>query len=117
MVVNKGQEFIQAKNLEWESAGDGVRRKIAAYDDHLMAAYVEFQKGAVGVLHSHPHRQITYVESGAFEVNIGGKKEVLRSGDFYYIPPDVEHGVITLEPGTLVDMFSPARKDFLKERE
>jgi quercetin dioxygenase-like cupin family protein len=114
MEVQKEQKFIEAAKLSWTEVAPGVRRKITAYDDSLMTVYVEFQKGAIGYLHKHPHRQITFIESGKFEVTIGDKKQVLGKRDFYYIPPDVEHGVTTLEAGILVDIFTPARRDFLK---
>ncbi len=114
MNVEKGQEFIEAGKLEWKEVAPGVRRKITAYDESLMTVYVEFQKGAIGYLHQHPHRQITFIELGKFEVQIGGKKQVLQKGDSYYIPPGVEHGVTTLEAGRLVDIFTPARQDFLE---
>jgi quercetin dioxygenase-like cupin family protein len=114
MDVQKGQEFIETQKLAWTEVGPGVRRKITAYDDSLMTVYVEFQKGAIGYLHKHPHRQISFIESGKFEVHIGEKMQILSKGDFYYIPPGVEHGVTTLEAGLLVDIFTPAREDFLQ---
>jgi quercetin dioxygenase-like cupin family protein len=68
---------------------------------------------AVGVLHHHPHRQATLVESGRFEVRIGDETRVLDAGDGFFAVPDVEHGVVALEAGVLVDVFAPAREDFL----
>ncbi|GIW56714.1 MAG: hypothetical protein KatS3mg082_3118 [Nitrospiraceae bacterium] len=69
--------------------------------------------GRVGRLHRHPHRQTTYVESGVFEVEIGGEKAVLRAGDGFFVPPDVMHGAVALEAGSLIDVFTPARGSFL----
>jgi quercetin dioxygenase-like cupin family protein len=116
MNVQKGQEFIESQKLSWSDVGPGVRRKIAAHDDSLMTVFVEFQKGAVGDLHKHPHRQISFVESGKFEVHIGGKMQLLAKGDFFYVPPNVEHGVTAIEVGVLVDIFTPAREDFLQQQ-
>lgn len=113
MHVQKEQPFIETAHLAWETVGDGVRRKVAAYGDQLMAVYVEFRRGAVGRLHRHPHLQITYIQSGAFQVHIGGESRVLRGGDFYYIPAEVEHGVEALEDSVLVDFFTPMREDFV----
>ena len=64
-------------------------------------------------MHQHVHSQVTYVESGVFEMNIGGEKKVLRAGDGYYVPPNVLHGCVCKEPGMLIDAFSPHREDFL----
>lgn len=113
MLVQKEQLFIEAESISWQPAGEGVRRKVMAYGDKLMAVYVEFRKGAIGYLHRHPHLQITYIQSGAFEVQIDGKKQVLRGGDFYYIPENLEHGVVALEESILVDFFTPMREDFV----
>ncbi len=74
---------------------------------------VRFEKGAIGSLHHHRHRQVSYVESGSFEVTIEGRSEVLKQGDSFFVAPDLVHGVVALEAGCLVDVFSPAREDFL----
>jgi quercetin dioxygenase-like cupin family protein len=113
MRIKKAQRFVEAAPLEWEEVGPGVRRKVAAYDDHLMAVVVEFKKDAIGYLHKHPHRQITYIQSGSFEVTIGSERKVLKGGDLYYIPPEIEHGVTALEDSLLIDVFSPCRLDFV----
>ena len=91
----------------------GVTRQILGHDPQLMLVRVTLDTGAVAALHSHPHRQVTYVESGAFEATIGGSTRVLHSGDCYLVPPDVRHGVRALEAGVLIDVFTPAREDFI----
>jgi quercetin dioxygenase-like cupin family protein len=98
---------------EWQDLGDGVQRKIFGYDNRVMMVKVKFERDAVGVLHNHPHTQISYVESGVFETTIGEEKKVLKKGDGFYIPSNVTHGVICIEAGMLVDVFSPHREDFL----
>ncbi len=115
MTVKRNQVFIENENSIWEVAGVGIRRKIMAYGDAAMGVYVEFKKGAKGVLHHHAHVQVSFIHSGAFEVQIGGMKKVLRAGDFFYTPPNVEHGVVAIEAGVLIDFFTPAREDFLHQ--
>lgn len=105
--------FVAGDVIPWEKAGEGVQRKILGYDDQLMMIAVQFKKGSVGYLHKHPHRQVTYVEAGSFEVQIGKEKKILRKGDCYFIPPDIEHGVVALEESALVDVFTPCREDIL----
>ncbi len=82
-----------------------------------MMVCVRFKKDAVGTLHHHVHRQISYVASGRFEVSINDKKKILEQGDCFFVAPDLVHGVVALEDGCLVDVFTPARKDFLEEKE
>ncbi len=113
MLVHKGQKFIQTSQIDWQMVSDGIRRKITGYDEHVMAVCVEFRKGASAASHKHSHRQITHIHSGTFEVSIGGEQRILHTGDFFYIPPDIEHGVVALEEGLLIDTFVPMREDFL----
>ena len=105
--------FIENKDIPWEPTGPGMKRKIMSYDERLMVVKVDFQKGAIGTLHQHPHTQITHIESGIFEVEIAGEKKVLTAGDAFYIPPNIIHGAVCLEPGVLIDIFSPMREDFI----
>lgn len=111
--MRQSSVYINAEQVQWETVGEGVQRKILGYDPTLMMSCVKFRKGSVGSVHKHLHRQVTFVESGSFEVQIGLEKKVLRIGDCFFIPPDVEHGVVALEDGVLVDVFAPAREDFL----
>jgi quercetin dioxygenase-like cupin family protein len=92
----------------------GVTRKILGYDDALMMVVVKFETGAIGALHHHPHRQVSYVAAGKFDAEIDGVKRTIKAGDCFFVAPDLEHGVVALEPGMLIDVFAPAREDFLK---
>ncbi len=107
--------FIFNKDYEWESMGEGVRRKILGYDKDLMLVLVEFKKGSVGYLHKHYHKQASYIVSGSFEVNINGEKKIQRPGDAYFVLPNIEHGVVALEDSSLIDVFTPHREDFIKK--
>lgn len=108
------KEFIMGDDLEWEIVGEGVKRKIMGYDDKIMLVKVHFDKGGVGVMHEHYHSQVTYVESGAFELTIGNETRTMKSGDSFYIPPHVMHGATCVESGVLIDVFSPIREDFME---
>ena len=107
------ETFQFEKDLKWENPAPGVNRQIMAYDGQLMMVKVEFEKGAVGSMHQHYHSQATYVASGKFELTIGDRKEILSTGDGYYVEPDQPHGCVCLEAGVLIDTFSPMRADFL----
>ena len=107
--------FIENREVPWEATGPGMKRKIMAWDEKLMVVKVQFDAKAIGMLHQHPHSQITHVESGIFEVEIGKEKKVLTTGDAFYIPPNVLHGALCLQEGVLIDIFSPMREDFIKQ--
>ena len=113
MEIMESELFVQSELVTRDSVGEGVCRSILGYDSALMMTHVTLRKGAVTPLHHHPHRQVSYVESGSFEVFIGREKRILKKGDCYFVPPDVDHGVAALEDSSLVDVFAPARADFL----
>ena len=106
--------FFEGKIMDWEVADKKIQRQIVGYDDKIMMVNVRFEKDGIGTLHSHHHTQISYVAEGKFEVTIGNETKVLKKGDSFFIPSDVIHGVVCLEAGTLVDVFSPMREDFIK---
>jgi quercetin dioxygenase-like cupin family protein len=106
--------FVKADQCRVDRVDTGVTRQILGHDPQLMMVRVTFEKGAVGAAHSHPHRQVTFVERGSFEATISGQRTVLRAGDCFLVPPEAVHAVVALEDGALIDVFTPAREDFLR---
>jgi len=113
---HKNEPWVFFRDIEGESAAPGVTRKVLAYCDELMAVANEFEEGAVGALHSHPHTQITYVVEGRFRFTIGDEEKEVAKGDTLCKRNGVEHGCVCLEKGVLVDFFTPMREDFVKEK-
>jgi quercetin dioxygenase-like cupin family protein len=105
--------FQFENQIDWQEADLGIQRKIYGYDDKVMMVKVKFDAGATGTMHSHPHSQVTYVESGVFDMTIGEETKRIKTVDGYYVKPNVLHGVLCIEPGILIDVFSPLREDFL----
>ena len=64
------KSFLLTKDKEWETVGEGVKRKIMCYDDKIMLVHVSFAKGGIGPMHKHHHSQVTHVASGVFDVTI-----------------------------------------------
>lgn len=109
----KSTEILIEKDKEWEVVAKGVSRQLMGYDVSVMMVKVKFEEGAIGYAHQHYHSQTSYVASGRFEVTIEGNKSIIGVGDGFYVAPNKVHGVTCLEAGTLVDVFSPLREDFL----
>lgn len=78
-----------------------------------MLVRVDFERGAVGSMHHHAHRQVTWVAGGRFRATVGDETRELEIGDSFLAERDVPHGVVALEAGTLIDVFTPMREDFL----
>lgn len=107
--------FLPGAQTPWECVGNGIHRQLLGYDESILMARVEFDEGAIGEVHTHPHSQVTYVERGEFDVHIDGVEKRLGPGDSVYVHPNLKHGVICRTAGTLLDVFSPIREDFLPE--
>lgn len=107
------KNYFPASENTLFDAGGGLTRKVAAFNDNVMCVEVHFEKGTVAPMHSHPHEQITYVISGKYEFTVGDKTYTVGAGDSLYKEPNIEHGATCLEAGTLLDIFTPHREDFL----
>ncbi|WP_126152761.1 cupin domain-containing protein [Paracoccus haematequi] len=78
-----------------------------------MVVRFAFRAGDRGALHSHPHVQSTYVQSGRYRFTVDGRDFEVGPGDAFVIPSGAEHGCTCLEAGELIDSFTPRRDDFL----
>ena len=105
--------FAQADEGEAVVLAPGNTRRVLIHTPELMQVEFGFDKGAVGALHSHPHIQVSYVVEGAFEVTIDGVTETVGAGGSFIVPSGLVHGVVALEKGRLIDVFTPMRQDFL----
>ena len=112
-MTKEGQRWVPHEGAEVQSGGEGVIRRVLAYNEGLMCVENTFEKGAVGKLHSHPHTQITYVVSGVFSFTIDGEERTVKAGDTMLKENGVIHGCTCLEAGVLLDIFTPMRKDFV----
>jgi quercetin dioxygenase-like cupin family protein len=108
-----GKYFYKDVKQDRETVAVGITRKIVGYDQSIMMVKVAFEKVAIGNLHTHFHSQTTSVASGVFEVSINGEEQILKAGDCFFTASDVEHGVVCIEAGELIDVFSPVQEDFL----
>ena len=113
MTTSPPTPFAKAADTPWQAMAKGVRRQVLGHGTDLMIVRVEFEAGAVGALHHHPHRQASYVANGRFEVTVGENRSELLPGDCFYASADVPHGVRAIEAGTLIDVFTPIREDLL----
>lgn len=105
--------FYESGEPAWRVINKGMKRQILAFDKDIMIVMVKFSKNAVGAIHQHVHSQATYVLSGIFEVTVDNEKKILRAGDCFIVPKNSLHGAVCRQAGILIDVFSPAREDFL----
>lgn len=108
------EAFLSGEFTPIESVGEGITRQILGFNDQIMMVKVWFEEGAQGYIHSHVHSQVTYIESGEFDVTVGKETRTLVAGDCFFMEPHAEHGAVCKRAGVLIDVFSPLRKDFLE---
>ena len=107
-------KFIFGENQPWTPMAPGLKRQIKGYDDNIMVVRVMFEyKGAIAAPHSHPHAQSSMIASGKFIFKVGDEAHEVVAGDGIYMEPNVIHSCECIEPGVVVDTFSPMREDFL----
>ncbi len=95
--------------------GPHSTRQVLADSPELMVVAFRFAaKGAEGALHSHPHVQSTYCVEGRFRFSVDGRAVEVGPGDASIVPSGQVHGCVCLEPGVLIDSFTPRRDDFLE---
>jgi len=111
----QSKPFFAGKDETVYDAGEGTTRQFVGYDNDIMMVKMTFEKGAVGYLHSHPHSQVSYIISGKYEVKVGGETRILVTGDGFYAEPDINHGLVCLEAGEIIDVFTPIREDFYQK--
>lgn len=106
--------YIHEDNA-WEFVEKGIKRKILPHTEGLMAVCVNFDKGAIGVVHSHDnHDQLAICLQGSFAVELDNEKRIIKAGDAFLAGKGVAHGVVALEQDSqLLDTFNPYRQDFV----
>lgn len=92
----------------------GVTRQVLSESPELMVVCFRYSKeGAEGAIHNHPHVQSTYVKEGKFRFTMNGESFEVGQGESFIVPSNAKHGCVCIEPGSLIDCFTPRRDDFL----
>ena len=108
------EAFLFGVDTPTEVVAKGVTRQVLGFNNQIMMVKVWFEEGAEGYVHDHFHSQVAYVESGEFEVTVGEETKTLVGGDCFFMEPNISHGAVCKKAGILIDVFSPAREDFLE---
>jgi hypothetical protein len=113
----------------------GVPFVLLAVGEQSMVTKMHYRAGVKGAgEHSHMNEQSGYVVSGKYRLRMehfdgGGSRVhtneasteakqwddiILQAGDSYSIPGKVIHSFEVMEPGEVIDFFTPPRADFLR---
>ena len=92
---------------------EGVARRTLNAGALTSIHEVEIAAGCTVPMHTHPHEQIGYLVSGRVRFELGDEVQELAAGDSWVIPSEVPHEVTALEDSVALDIFSPAREEYI----
>lgn len=104
--------FVSFDDRADKQLAPGVTIRVVS-GERLMLSRVAIDPHSEVPIHSHPHEQYGLVLEGEAEFTIAGQVKLLKAGEYYAIPGDVPHGVITGSvPALCLDIFSPPREEY-----
>ena len=107
--------FFTRDQFAPETLENSVVRTVKGYIGDLMVVELRWKRGMEGAVHTHPHRQCSYILKGVFEASVGGEKKLLSAGECVYVEAGVPHGMLARsEDGVVLDIFTPMREDFVR---
>ncbi len=107
--------FIDASDRDSRDSMDIVpgARTRTFWGERITLSMVEIDANSEVPKHTHPHEQAGILIEGELEMGIGGEVKVLKPGDMYIIPGNVEHYARCGDtPALALDIFSPVREEF-----
>ena len=96
-----------------EQMNPQVTRQVI-HGQHITIARLGIAQGGSVPTHSHVNEQVMNIISGRLKVILDGIEMVLDGGQSLVIAPNIPHSVEALEDTVAVDVFSPAREDWIR---
>ena len=104
--------FHDAKGREAKELAPGVTTK-TFWGQNMLLSFVELEPDSEVPNHTHPHEQGGIMVEGEMEMEIAGEARLLKPGDMYIIPGNVEHKARAISGRAVaLDIFSPVREEF-----
>ena len=84
------------------------------WGENMLLSLIKLKPHTEVPTHRHPHEQVGIVLEGEVQLWIGDEKRLLKSGDCFIVPSNIDHGANTEDSHTLIaDIFSPLREEFI----
>lgn len=107
---------INWDQVEAEEITDLLTRRYISGENVTIARFF-LKRGCCVPTHSHDNEQMSTTLSGALKFVIDGEEVIVRAGETIHIPPLTPHSAEALEDTDALDVFSPARSDWLEGRD
>lgn len=108
--------FHQHIEVGYTESLPGITQKTLVFGDKTLMTEFILTKGSTLPLHAHPYEQTGYLVKGNIRLIIGGQGFDAHAGDSWNIPMNVEHSARIEEDSVAIEVFSPARKDYLPKK-
>ncbi|MYA00478.1 MAG: cupin domain-containing protein [Chloroflexi bacterium] len=92
---------------------EGIVRRTLNAGERTSIHEIQITEGCTVPMHTHPHEQIGYLVSGRVRFELADEVKELSAGDSWIIPSEVPHEVTALEDAVALDIFSPAREEYI----
>lgn len=101
------------KETDYTEIAEGMKIKTLVNGEKSLMTKFSVKGDTVHASHSHPYEQTGYLLEGKVKFTIGGEIHIVGPGDAWSIPADVEHQGEVIEDAVGIEVFSPAREDYL----
>ena len=91
----------------------GIRQKTLVFGERTLMTEFHLTKNSTLPDHAHPYEQTGYLVKGHIVLRIGQAEYDTTPGDAWCIPMNVTHGARILQDSIAIEVFSPARADYL----
>ena len=98
-----------------EKITEMISQKIVT-GEREMLAQIYLKRGALVPMHSHESEQMTYVLQGALKFRVEDEEIIVREGEVLHIPANARHQAEALDDTFQLDIYSPPREDWLRDR-
>ena len=95
----------------------GIRQKTLVFGERTLMTEFLLERDSAAPNHAHPYEQTGYLVKGHIVLKLGESEHDTLAGDSWNIPPNVPHGAKVLEDSIAIEVFSPARADYLPKEE
>ncbi len=103
---------------DWDEMPEETLNPLASrkviHTERMTIAQLRLSKGAIVPDHSHENEQVTMLRQGRLRFVVSGEEKIVKGGECLQIPPNAPHSVEALEDSVAVDIFSPAREDWIR---
>ena len=106
-------KIFNIKKIEVFTPMDGFRGRMVHTPD-LTIAFWEIDKNSILPLHKHINIQTSHVISGKLKLTISGLSKVLNAGELVVIDSNELHSGKALTQCSVIDTFSPPRRDYIQ---